>query len=493
MGVLDVLRYSFQAEGYSYRQQFLIAAELIITWIIAALIALTIVQFLMWVMAAKKKRMRWERFYWITIHLTLLGVLSTIPLLMLYGVILDYVNVAISIVFTFVWMAIGWYLICPTSILTPLRIKLCSDLYPDVPKTKRSMWMKPLKRPVWFWTGIAIAFLSAFLLNYFLEDVCLATQPLEISFKVSRRHSETYCPSGKPCHVYLTAGPDLSTTMIVNFHTRQPIDVPIVYYDLKSRDRIKDYRYVAKGKTFQMPIEEERHVSWIELLDLEPGAVYYFRTGGKSEDGEHEWFSEEYWFRTGPKDDEDFTYISGGDMGLRPETKKLERLTKKYDPLFILIGGDIAYDSGMIQCYRRWDEWFRLYESQTSEGKRLIPMLLAIGNHEGGWLTQNKKDFPFYFAYFPQQFGLERKDWLDRDSYRVHTVGSNTMILSLDSGHVHNPKDQIDFIKHYAREYQHYRHKLAAYHVPMFLGAQKNNDGHMRERLRSYWRPLFEK
>jgi len=34
-----------------------------------------------------------------------------------------------------------------------------------------------------------------------------------------------------------------------------------------------------------MPIEEDRHVAWIELHDLEPDTIYYFRTGGVSKDG----------------------------------------------------------------------------------------------------------------------------------------------------------------------------------------------------------------
>lgn len=493
MGALEVFQYSFQAEGYSYRQEFLIATELIWTWIICAFILLSLLLLFLWLLALKKGWPKWERFFWGSLHLSLLGVIANVPILLLFAVILDYVNVAIGIVFTFIWLALGWYLICPTSFLALYRAKRRPDLYTDPKKVKRNAWLKPLKHPFWFWTGIIIAFLFAFLLNYFLEDVCLATQPFDMSFKYTRRHAETYCPGGKPCHVYLTVGPDISTTMIVNFHTRYEVKEPIVYYDTHSRDHLKDYRFEARGKSFNMPIEEDRHVAWIELHDLEPDTKYYFKTGGVSKDGDHEWFSEEFWFKTGPKDTDEFVYISGGDMGLRTETKKLAKISAEYDPLFILIGGDIAYDSGMLQCYRRWDAWLRVYQVQTSKDQRLVPLLLAIGNHEGGWLTKNKLDFPFYFAYFPQQFGLERKDWLDRNSYRVHTVGSDTMILALDSGHVHNPKDQVDFIKHHAREYENYRHKLVAYHVPMFLGSDKDYDQQKRDRLREYWRPLFEK
>jgi len=70
-----------------------------------------------------------ERFFWGALHLSLLGVICNIPILLLIGVILDYVNVAISIVFSFIWLAIGWYLICPTSFLALYRAKRRPDLY----------------------------------------------------------------------------------------------------------------------------------------------------------------------------------------------------------------------------------------------------------------------------------------------------------------------------------------------------------------------------
>jgi len=119
-------------------------------------------------------------------------------------------------------------------------------------------------------------------------------------------------------------------------------------------------------------------------------------------------------------------------------------------------------------------------------------MLLAIGNHEGGYLLEDREEFPFYFAYFPFQYGLERKDKLDRSSYHLHRFGEETLFLSLDSAHLVNPKSQEDFIKESVKEFENYNHRIAFFHVPMWSGTESDPVADLRDRLREVWKPLFE-
>jgi hypothetical protein len=154
------------------------------------------------------------------------------------------------------------------------------------------------------------------MLNFFLEDGCFATQPTDISFKVTRRHDNTLCGNvfflhssllstlppqtlssipflffsdyGPPCHVYLTFGDQMATAMIVNFQIRRRVKEGVVYFDTHPRNgEIEDYRFRVTSdpdKFIYMDIEEDRFVYWIELHGLEPDTKYYFITGGVPDD-----------------------------------------------------------------------------------------------------------------------------------------------------------------------------------------------------------------
>ena len=49
-------------------------------------------------------------------------------------------------------------------------------------------------------------------------------------------------------------------------------------------------------------------------------------------------------------------FIDGGDAGSNSNTEKLFNLSALYKPSIILMGGDVAYDNGLLSCYHTWDK-----------------------------------------------------------------------------------------------------------------------------------------
>lgn len=74
-----------------------------------------------------------------------------------------------------------------------------------------------------------------------------------------------------------------------------------------------------------------------------------------------------------------------------------------------MIGGDITYDNNMNTCYNTWDYMLSQVPFKRTENdrKRLIPMVLATGNHDVGVNSNNDHKFkmddnePVFFHWFP--------------------------------------------------------------------------------------------
>lgn len=113
------------------------------------------------------------------------------------------------------------------------------------------------------------------------------------------------------------------------------------------------------------------------------------------------------------------------------------------NPDFIIIGGDIAYDNAMTYCYYAWDNYYSLLDQVNRANNRLVPFIMALGNHDIGFnsfakvkpQTPSEKG-PWYFAYNPQHFAEGTNNKIpaikDRKTYGYHIVGQN-VIITLDS------------------------------------------------------------
>ena len=73
------------------------------------------------------------------------------------------------------------------------------------------------------------------------------------------------------------------------------------------------------------------------------------------------------------------------DAGNTPEAGAITSATVAQEPLFVVIGGDLAYDNGMPSCYRCWDQYLTGWESRmvTPQGFT-VPLLTVVGNHDVG-------------------------------------------------------------------------------------------------------------
>ncbi|MFQ5962502.1 MAG: metallophosphoesterase family protein, partial [Candidatus Methylomirabilales bacterium] len=161
------------------------------------------------------------------------------------------------------------------------------------------------------------------------------------------------------------------------------------------------------------------------------------------------------------------------------------RLVAKQDPMFTVIGGDIAYANGEARLVKRWYRWLAGWKKYmvTSDG-RLIPLVVAIGNHEvRGQFGQTPDQAPYFYKLFALP---------DKRSYRVLDFGRYMSLVLLDSGHTHAiDGEQTDWLRRTLADRQELPHLFAIYHVPAYPSV-RNFDNGVSAKIREHWVPLFE-
>ena len=284
-----------------------------------------------------------------------------------------------------------------------------------------------------------------------------------------------------PVHVYLTYHDDPMTTMMVNFQTEQSPHHSCVYYDTESRGGdINAYAHHVDGASDKFEgIREERWVHAVGLEDLLPDTTYYFVCGGQA-DG----MSQEYSFRTAPAGDEPIRFVTGGDMEVGRRTRDIMEHAGEYDPLFALIGGDMAYGNGDLRNYKKWDRWLDNWDYAFTKDGRLVPMILAIGNHEvDGSYMQPLELAPFFSRWFAQEPGR---------TYFTREFGRNFVLFVLDSNHVADYPTQAEWLDTEFSKYEDVPHSFAVYHVPLYP-THRDYLGSGSVAGREHWLPVFDK
>ena len=281
-------------------------------------------------------------------------------------------------------------------------------------------------------------------------------------------------------HVYLTWQHDPRTTMTVNFQSPERFENLTLAYDTASHAGVvAEYPLSAAGTVHQIPgLRDERYIYHIEASNLLPGETYHFvlAAEGKS-------VTEELRFRPLPPDDAPLRFIAGGDMTILPRAHQLTGLAVKNDPMFALIGGDIAYDNGQLSSAWMWDHWFAMWEDNmvTSDGV-MVPMVLAIGNHEvneqPGTLLERA---PFYYGFFAQG-GLPNFTRQLRD---------DTLLIVLDSGHTIPHAEQVPWLEQVLQDARDTRNTIAVYHAPLYPSHRPFEDWRAVAGRES-WLPIFD-
>ncbi|MEY4939572.1 MAG: hypothetical protein RIQ93_1307, partial [Verrucomicrobiota bacterium] len=332
----------------------------------------------------------------------------------------------------------------------------------------------------------------------------------------------------EPTGFLLTWQRDPATTMTIDWHSAEGLDVKLVdalspAHHLptkvpvfgRTRPATLEYRALgetawrkAEGRSFPFPFKEDREGSLhrdgyshsfpaagrtihrLELTGLAADTTFEFRfdDGGRN-----------YRFRSMPKTlTREIRITAGGDIGFGVWTERMNRIAASYDPDFALWGGDLAYCDGAQARLGRWYDFFDSVKKSmiTAEG-RVIPVLAAVGNHEvqGGYYKKSDdpketeearrlRVSPYYLTFFamPGQPG-----------YNVVDFGNYLSVILLDSGHL-NPVDgaQAAWLDRTLAARVKVPHVFPSYHVPGFSTFRPLSDRGATA-IRDNWVTLFEK
>lgn len=291
-------------------------------------------------------------------------------------------------------------------------------------------------------------------------------------------HSET---ANEPLAVYLTWVKDPTTTMAVQWVTPQDQTGNDVYYRKENDNNWQ----IAVGSYAPFPFNDPFFLHRANLSNLTPDSAYVFRLG---------WNSPEYKFKTMPQNlDKPIRFVVGGDM-YHDDIKSISETSLQAamtNPHFALVGGDIAYSAAKTpqefkEMSKRWLTWLMIWTDcmVTQEGY-LIPMIIAIGNHDTDYRKMKPPEQIATYFYFLFPFPGPR-------GYNVLDFGNYLTILSLDTGHTHPIEgDQTFWLYQALQQRPHIPNKIVFYHVPAYPGV---HDFKIEAAvlIRKNWVPLFE-
>lgn len=179
-------------------------------------------------------------------------------------------------------------------------------------------------------------------------------------------------------------------------------------------------------------------------------------------------------------------FVTGGDLyHKRQPMDEMNRVAGKLDPLFALIGGDLAYanDSSLDRWFDYIDSWAA--HARTPDG-RLVPKVVAIGNHE-------IKDHGFHPTDAPgpeaaSMFYSIFKFPGDGSATHAVDVGDRLSLVMLDSGHTRNIAAQNDWLKSTLAARRSVPNLFVAYHRPAWGCGAKDDSKDIQQN----WCPIFE-
>lgn len=288
----------------------------------------------------------------------------------------------------------------------------------------------------------------------------------------------------EPLAILLTWTKDPTNTMSIDWHTleKQPQQL---YYREKGASEWQR----VESRTHPFPFSD-RIIHRVGLEKLKPGTSYQIKI---------EKDEKVYFFNTMPSNTNSgpIRIVIGGDT--MHEKEMLERTNSqvlKYDPHFVVMGGDLAYENGKAEGIGKVYEWLDgCKKTLITEGNRIIPIIVGLGNHEvvGGYYSAEKfngnnedreKHAPYFFNLFafPGQPG-----------YNVLDFGNYLSLFILDSGHT-NPirGKQTEWLASELKKRKDFLHIIPVYHVPAYPSVREFN-GALSEDIRANWLPLFEK
>jgi hypothetical protein len=296
-----------------------------------------------------------------------------------------------------------------------------------------------------------------------------------------------------PPALYLTWQQDPTTTMTIHWHTQETVEDIVLQYQPASGGELTIVPAKSKPMVFS-----DRIVHTVELTGLQPNADYRFRVA--VDDSKN--FSPYYLFRTMPTTAESPIRIAlGGDVRHRRDwMAEVNREATRFDPHFIVWGGDLAYADGLKERVGLWYEFFDvMLDTLVTPAGRVIPVIFGIGNHEivghFYWGANRGRDSyidsddyremisPYYYNLFA---------FPGHPGYGVLDFADYMSIILLDTDHS-GPVEgkQTEWLAKVLAERTHIPNVFPVYHYPAFPSVRPYS-GDTPVRIRQNWTPLFE-
>jgi hypothetical protein len=284
--------------------------------------------------------------------------------------------------------------------------------------------------------------------------------------------------------LYLTWNRDPATTMTINWVDIYANSSDTLWYRKHSTD---DWTQVAAIRSTVGPTTLQLRRT--ELINLQPGTVYEFGIGARPQDVSHFWR-----FRTMPAElSQPVRFVAGGDMMHNREMlDAMSQQAQRLDPDFALFLGDLAYANGVDGT--RWIDWLQSWkEFSVAKDKRLIPIVVGIGNHEVRRDAEGKnpqEDAPYYYSLFQTPHNR---------SYFALNFGKYLSLIILDSDHTQPIAGaQARWLKQALSEMANQKFVFVGYHWPAY-GTTKAPKGGLpidapkAVAIRENWVPHFER
>lgn len=312
-----------------------------------------------------------------------------------------------------------------------------------------------------------------------------------------------------PAGLFLTWQNDPTSTMTIDWHTKaQDQGIDLLHFREKGSDTWTSLTSLA----FDFPFSD-RKIHRLELTGLKPDVNYEFRVGE---------FSRIFYFRTMPKtNDRPIRFAAGGDTSQGEMFKKMNRAAMKYNPDFIVWGGDLAYANGKKENIAAWYQWFEgILRDLVTEDGRVVPLVVGIGNHDvinhhypASESNINKGiGMPAFIAKVKRgemeeptdEMRLEKAPFFYRlfafpgqPGYGVIDFGNYLSLFILDSSHSNLISgSQTSWLQERLEERKDMANIIPVYHKPAYPSGRVQPGGNRNQfwsqEVHTHWVPLFE-
>ena len=205
--------------------------------------------------------------------------------------------------------------------------------------------------------------------------------------------------------------------------------------------------------------------TFVHLSNLTPNTKYYFVIKDKVG------VSPRFWFKTASNNPSGrLSIVAGGDSrNNRLPRQRANTIVKKLRPDFVYFGGDMT-DRG---TNKQWKRWFRDWQLTIGDDGRMIPIVVARGNHESSNEQLEKLFGTNPEVYYAMTFG--------GDLLRAYVLNTQSSIGG----------NQTQWLKEDLEKHQNsVLWKFAIYHKPMRPIVRKKSEGTNQYK---HWAPLFYK